>query len=426
MRLAAGWGWQARLERTGKGPFGLADSEGYWALARSIARAEPYQYGPEQFRVFRTPGYPILLAPVFLLGGENPSPLWGRALSALFDTLAVAGVGLLAWRLGGPWSGVVAAGILAVYPGAIATGVLVLSEAAFCPLMLGHLALWMAAWEAPTIRRAGWLAGAAGLLAGAATLVRPSWLLFVPFAAGLGILFGRARRRHLVLGAVMMVSLAIAMLPWWLRNARLTGRFVPTTLQVGASLYDAWNPQATGASDFTVVREAADAIRRQIQAGQPPAATPQDWEYELDRRLRHEAIHWARSHPGRAVQLAWIKLRRMWNIWPNEPSLAAWPIRWGWALSYVPILALAIWGAAKSLRRGWPYVLCCLPALYLTLLHMVFVSSIRYRQPALAPLVILAAQAIHLRRQTGRFPTPDPGPFAAGHAPASRLPATQR
>jgi hypothetical protein len=35
--------------------------------------------------------------------------------------------------------------------------------------------------------------------------------------------------------------------------------------------------------------------------------------------------------------------------------------------------------------------LCCLPAVYLTLLHVVFVSSLRYRDPAMLALLALAA-----------------------------------
>jgi hypothetical protein len=61
--------------------------------------------------------------------------------------------------------------------------------------------------------------------------------------------------------------------------------------------------------------------------------------------------------------------------------------------TYVPIMILAITGAARTIRRGWPYVLCWLPAVYLTGLHVVFVGSIRYRVPAMLTLAVLAAGA---------------------------------
>ena len=124
-------------------------------------------------------------------------------------------------------------------------------------------------------------------------------------------------------------------------------------------------------------------------SGQDPAG--ESLEYRLDRRLRHEALAWARAHPGRVVELALVKLVRMWNIWPNEPSLSGWPVRVAVAGSYVPILVLGLLGGLRMSRRGWPYVLCWLPAVYFTLLHVVFVSSIRYRQPAMLGLIVLAS-----------------------------------
>ena len=158
MRLLAGWVWQARLD----GRFGFGDSESYWALAQAIATGGPYQAG--QGMISRTPGYPLLLAPAFLLAGGEPSVMWARAESALLGTLSVGAVWWLGRTLFGARGGLIAASIAAVYPGAVAMGALVLSEALFCPLMLLELILWSAAWEARSARRRAVLSGSAGLV----------------------------------------------------------------------------------------------------------------------------------------------------------------------------------------------------------------------------------------------------------------------
>ena len=76
--------------------------------------------------------------------------------------------------------------LAAFYPGAIASSVLVLSEAPFCPLMLLQLVLWIIAWRRRGRRQAA-IGFCGGLAAGAATLMRPSWLLFTPLARGGGV-----------------------------------------------------------------------------------------------------------------------------------------------------------------------------------------------------------------------------------------------
>ena len=84
----------------------------------------------------------------------------------------------------------------------------------------------------------------------------------------------------------------------------------------------------------------------------------------------------------------------MWNIWPNEPGLRSWPLRIIVMAGYVPLLLLGIWGTWKFARHGWPYALCAMPAVYFTLLHVIFVSSIRYRQPAMLAVIVLAAGTV--------------------------------
>ena len=96
VRLGAGLLWQSRLD----GRFCLGDSESYWRLGAAIAAGGPYEYGPQHARVFRTPGYPVLLAPIIWLFGEGRAGVaMARAEAALFGTLAVALVWWLARRL---------------------------------------------------------------------------------------------------------------------------------------------------------------------------------------------------------------------------------------------------------------------------------------------------------------------------------------
>jgi len=394
IRLAAGFWWQNRIGEGVK--FGFADSESYWALGKTIAQGEPYQFGDEDARVFRTPGYPLLLAGLFCLGGEDPPVMWARALSAMLGVAAVGGVACLASQLFDRRTAIIAAAMAAVYPGAIAMSVFVLSEAAFCPLMLLQLILWTAAWRCENPRHRTVLLFGAGLAAGAATLVRPSWLLFTPFALATAIAFSRHRVRHAWMGAVMLVGLALVMTPWWIRNAMVTGRFVPTTLQVGASLYDGLSPQATGGSDMAE----ANRVRDRLRAAEPDRAPPpvEPFESRADRHLRGRALQWAWRNPVSAVRLAGVKFVRLWNVWPNERGLRTWTLGLIVMTTYVPLLLLGAWGAWRFARQDWPYWLCVLPAGYLTLLHMVFVSSIRYRQPAMLAVIVLAAAAVTLAK----------------------------
>ena len=49
-------------------PFKFSDSESYWELGKQIAAGEDYEFRSPQHRVFRTPGYPLLLAGFELQG----------------------------------------------------------------------------------------------------------------------------------------------------------------------------------------------------------------------------------------------------------------------------------------------------------------------------------------------------------------------
>jgi len=378
--------WQFRLPEGVA--FGFPDSESYWSLASRVAAGEPFEFGPDRARVFRTPGYPVLLAVLFQVRPQPPV-MWARLLGAALGAASVGGVIWIGWRLFDARAALLAGLAAAVYPGAVAVSALVLTETPFTALMLLQLALWIEALRGESRGRRLACATAAGVVAGVATLVRPSWLLFTPLAVVLSIGCGGERKRHLAMGAAMVAALLVTMTPWWIRNGRLTGRPVLTTLQVGASLMDGWHERATGASDMRFV----DRQRAEQRAADAASTTapPSTFEYRLDRRMFAGACRWAREHPGRAARLAVVKFVRTWNIWPNEAAFRSWSLRLVVALSYAPVMVLAAIGSWRFARRGWPFVLCVAPACYFAALHTVFVGSIRYRQPAMLPLIVLAA-----------------------------------
>lgn len=399
LRVGACAWWQARLPEGERFAFG--DSDAYWTLAGELAAGRPFQYGSPDARVFRTPGYPLMLAPLFL-ADEHPPVMWGRWLSAVCGTLAVAGVYVLAAWLFDRRTALLAAALAAVYPGAIAMSVVVLSEAPFCPLVVAQLASWVASWQAGETnvvsffanRRSVLWAAASGGLGGLATLARPSWLLFIPFAVLAGLVLCDHRRRMISGGLVMIAALVAVLMPWWLRNAHVVGHFVPTTLQVGASLYDGLNPEADGSSRMDFVAQFEQIERRD------DAVNAEPFEYRLDRRLRRAAIDWSTGHPKQVAYLAAVKFVRMWNVWPNDPQQRGSFVRWINAAAFVPVLVLAVNGLWRSRGRWWPAALCWLPAVYLTLLHMLFVSSIRYREPAMLGMIVLAASVFSSRSTT--------------------------
>jgi len=84
-------------------------------------------------------------------------------------------------------------------------------------------------------RRASWFA-AAGVAAGAAMQVRPNMLLVPIWFGALAWLFARPRPSAGHLAAFVLASAAVLM-PWIVRNARLTGRFIPASAHGGIQLW---------------------------------------------------------------------------------------------------------------------------------------------------------------------------------------------
>jgi 4-amino-4-deoxy-L-arabinose transferase-like glycosyltransferase len=359
------------------------DTNIYVHLADTIIAGGPYQvlqFGIPH-RAIRTPGYPLFLAACRSIFGTG-SLLPVRVIQAALGAVCVWLIERVVRQLQPIRAAALfAAGLVAIEPYTVGISVLVLSEALFIPLMLASLWGMTMLWangdgELPRGRR--WTAIVTGLTSGAAILVRPSWALFIPFLLAAWLVGSQVRTSTARFqdAALVVLGVVVVMSPWWVRNARVFHRFVPTVLWVGASLYDGLNPAATGGSDM---RFTEDPDLRTLD------------ELKQDSVLRDRALDFARRQPLQAVRLAAIKIGRFWSPWPNAENLRFRPIALASALVTLPLFGLILlgfWACRGDLRA---LVLLAGPLLYFCVLHMVFVSSVRYRIPGLVPALGLAA-----------------------------------
>ena len=387
------------------------DTTYYWELAGTILRGGPYEvmdWGNVPHFSLRTPGYPLFLAACRRLFGTNTLPprLAQAALGAWCVWLLARLVkrALPHHRPGLFWTApLIAAAIAAVDPFVVGNSAFLLSEALFLPLMLvaqwGLSELWRP--EGRKVPRrwsaSGW-ALLTGLASGAAVLTRPSWLLYVPAVIVIWVVLDArdpARKWPTLRGAVIVaLGFIVVMAPWWVRNQRIYGKFVPTALWMGASLYDGLNPSANGESHMEFLAD--------------PEFWPLDEESQ-DAALRASAIRFARDNPGRVVTLAAIKAGRFWSPWPNAELFRSKGLVLISALITLPqffFLAMGVWDRRRDLRS---LMLLGFPLLYTFMLHLIFVSSMRYRVPVFVPALGLVAVGCEVGYR--RLRTEKAGPF---------------
>jgi len=398
MRAAVAIALQTWLDQQPERHFLIeGDANGYWELGEKMARGDDYAIHQPPRYVLRMPGFPAVLAVAQLLPMGHPF-LTARILLAVIGTATCALVYFLSLKLLQflpQWAqrhrqivALLATGYCVAAPVLLGFSVVILSETLFALALLLSLLCglqWINTFSIqPDLQQKSAVvsqysrAAVTGVVMGLACYVRPSWILFAPLLALLVMLLNRQKRHVILQSFVMLLCLVLTLLPWGIRNHQVTGHVVLTTLWDGPSLYDALNPRATGASDmtfFTIDQPELDGMS----------------EYEINQHYRQKAWQFVQQQPGRVLQLAGIKFLRFWSPVPNTNQFASVWIWLAMALWYVPLIVFAIVGCWQNRSHIWLLFFTAGPIVYFTLIHMVFIGSLRYRLPAEYPLAIIAA-----------------------------------
>jgi hypothetical protein len=289
--------------------------------------------------------------------------MWGM-LPWLAARLGLStGAGLLAGIAGAllpRWPGYVEA------PSAIAIGLM--------------LVAFLARLEGPgPTRSASLLLGAA---IGAALHVSPSLL---PVALGFVAweAFGAARRPGLVRTALVVFGLALACVPWTLRNERALGGLFFLRSNFGLELRMG-NHEGAGAN---LALSARAGTERHPRTDEDEARKVKELgELAYMRAAGREAWEWIAAHPGEFLRLTALRVVQFW-FGPVDDAVAAFGIGLVTLLS-----AVGAWRAFPGLwadRRAALLV----PFLLYPLVYYVVGFEARYRQPLDGLALLLAASA---------------------------------
>ena len=193
-----------------------SDADHYLDLARSLASGKGFQLAFPQLEMhptaFRPPLYPLLLAIPQWVGGTDVL-LPARLLSLILGVAVIALTVQLGLRLAGPVAGVVAGGVVAIYPPLVANDTITLTEPLALLLILGILL---------TLHGRQWIA--CGVLTGMLLLTRPNAYLVV--AIVVIVLWRLIGRRRALLCACVCAAVVV---PWLIRNQLQVGTLRPTT-----------------------------------------------------------------------------------------------------------------------------------------------------------------------------------------------------
>jgi 4-amino-4-deoxy-L-arabinose transferase-like glycosyltransferase len=325
------------------------------------------------------PLYPLLLSAVSALGGTGT--LAHRAAGLPLGALTIGLVGLLGRRAGGERTGLVAAGLCALYPLTIATDGALMSETLFGPLVVLVL---LAAWR--LLDRPGLtVAAGAGALLGLAALTRSEALLLLPLLLWPAALRGGPGgwRR----AGVAALACAVVLAPWAIRNAAAFGRFVPisnndATVVAGANCGLTYHGVNLGGWDIRCISP------RRLDNEAAQAAI---W--------RHEGLSYAAHHLGRLPVVLAVRLLRVWNLWQPRrqvgfaEGLERHTTQAGVAVYYL-LCALALGGALALRRRGVPLLVLLAPAAAVCLAALLGYGVPRLRYAFELPLLVLAAAGL--------------------------------
>lgn len=391
----------------------IGDSLQFDILARRIVAGD--WSGTDVF--YQAQMYPYFLAAVYWIAGFDTFVV--RLMQACLGAASCVLLAMAGRHFFDPRAGLIAGGLLALYPPAIFFDGLIQKSSPDLFLMSILLVGIGACLETP---RRGWIV-ALGVVVGMLAWNRENARVLYPVIAGWLLLQHRnqslSRRVQLVL--LFTLGTAAILGPVALRNLRTSGELLLTTSQFGPNFYIGNHAGASGGYEPLVpgrgnaLYEREDAVRI-AEAAAGRALTPS----EVSGYWRDRALSDIRQDPA-----GWLRLlaKKTWLTFSaGEPldteSFEAYTsfsrvLRWLEWWNFGAVMALAIFGAWMTRRRWRQYAVLYTIFAVMAVSVIAFFVFARYRYPLVPVAMLFAAVGVVSLLRVRATPTPEWLPAAA-------------
>jgi 4-amino-4-deoxy-L-arabinose transferase-like glycosyltransferase len=388
----------------------------YDLIANNLEQGNGYRVDADMGpTMLREPGYPVLLAAVFRLGGYGIQTARGMCVLLAFGGALM--VLLLARKITGDSMTALSAALLfLLYPGTlVAEARAGIEMPSVFTVTLFMLALYNAVEKGNL-----WRYWAAGLLLGLAVLVRSQALLFPLFLLVYLVFATKStneRVKTVLRVTVLGLGVVLVMSPWIIRNYRLVRKFVPTATVAGVAAQEGLYTCENGSSGqpFFLAQTRAGLERAQLanQLGLPFKGpyyqlfyTPQD-EITFNQALLRGVSNEYRSHPELLARCATKNL--FFNFWFLGKTRRSTLLN---IVVQAPLLGLALAGVVVLWKRRVlrKTAIILLYILYIPAVGSLIIAHARHSMLIVPFLAILAAASLVSAWRALRMKSPD-APF---------------
>jgi 4-amino-4-deoxy-L-arabinose transferase-like glycosyltransferase len=375
-------------------------------LASGHGFIDPWFYGLHPHQYVQTASWPPLF--VFVLATTSvvglKSFLAHRVWCCVIGAAAVGATGLAGREIAGRRAGLIAAGVVAVYPNIWMSDELALSEC-LSPLLVALVLLCAYRfWKRPAM----WPAAVLGAVIGVSALARDELVLLLAFILVPLALVARSVswRRRAALAGVGTLAALVVIAPWVGYNMSRFERPVFISSGLGVTLASAncdttWNGTFEGywSLHCALARPIDRRVDQSVQGAQ----------------AQSRALHYVRTHEHRLLRVELARLGRTFCVFHPlqqvrlDSYVETRPYHWalvGLGMYYC-LAALAIGGTVVLRRRHVPVFPLWALALDVALSALVTFGQTRYRTTFEVSLALLAAVQIDwlwARLRPGRRP----------------------